>query len=209
MNDKLGDCTCAAAGHMIQTWTACVGREVIPTNDQVVAAYSGVTGYDGTPRTDNGANELDLLNYWRKSGIAGHQIEGYVGVDPKNADHVKQTIWLFGGAYIGLALPETAQSQRVWDVAGTWNSLKRKLGGGLDPTPGSWGGHAVPVLAYDADGLICDTWGETQRMTWKFFDQYCDEAYAVLSPSDWLKDGVSSPAGVKIDALRSDLQALV
>src|ERR1700733_9167686 len=58
-NDKIGDCTCAAAGHLIMEWTDDNGALVTPATKQIIAAYSAITGYD--PKTglnDNGANEL-------------------------------------------------------------------------------------------------------------------------------------------------------
>ena len=47
---------------------------------------------------------------------------------------------MFGGVYIGLALPVTAQTQDVWDVV---------AGGGANAKKGSWGGHCVFVPKYD------------------------------------------------------------
>ena len=35
----------------------------------------------GDPSTDRGAYALDVLNYWRQSGIAGHRIAAYAAVD--------------------------------------------------------------------------------------------------------------------------------
>ena len=201
LNDSLGDCTCAAAGHMIQAWTANIGAPFVPTDPQVETAYEAVGGYrPGDQSTDNGAVELDVLNFWRKTGIAGHLIMAYVAVATSNQERVKQAVNLFGGVYIGLALPVTAQSQDVWDVS-FWGRLNGTS------APGSWGGHAVPVLAYDADGLTCITWGAKKRMTWKFFAAYCDEAYAPLSP-DWIGANGLDPAGLDLVALQTDLQAV-
>jgi len=50
-----------------------------------------------------------------------------------------------------------------------------------DGTPGSWGRHAFPVLAYDSRSLTVVTRGAVQSMTWGFWAAYCDEAYAILS----------------------------
>ncbi len=50
--------------------------------------------------------------------------------------------------------------------------------------PGSWGGHAVVVVGYDASGVTIVTWGALKRITWAGWGAYCDEAYAILSP-DW------------------------
>src|SRR6185437_3321920 len=71
-NDTLGDCTAAACGHARQTWTANNGPEVTVTNDQVVAFYSGSTGYVvGDPSTDQGGVEIVVLNYFRTVGLGG------------------------------------------------------------------------------------------------------------------------------------------
>ena len=32
LNDSIGDCTCAAAGHLIMEWTANAGKEVVPAD---------------------------------------------------------------------------------------------------------------------------------------------------------------------------------
>ncbi len=199
-NDTIGDCTVSAAGHCIQEWTAFSGTEVIPSDDDVVAAYSAITGYDPvTGANDNGAVELDVLNYWRKQGIAGHQLMAYVAIEPGNHDHVKDSVQLFGNCYIGLGLPISAQRQRVWSVP--------PGGPDGDGAPWSWGGHAVPVVGYDARGLICVTWGALKRMTWGFWNAYCDEAYALLSP-DWLKPSGEAPSGFDLATLEADLQSL-
>jgi hypothetical protein len=205
-NDTIGDCTCAAAGHMIECWTASLGDTFTPTDAQVIATYSAVSGYVvGDPATDNGAAELDVLNYWRQQGIASHKIDAYASLDAddgsRDRECVKQAVALFGGAYIGLALPLSAQQQTVWDVPSLWSRLRSQ------DTPGSWGGHAVPVLAYDSEGLTCITWGEKKRMTWEFLAQYCDEAYAPLS-RDWLNAQGTDPSGLDFAQLSADLAAI-
>ena len=54
---------------------------------------------------------------------------------------VATAIWLFGGAYIGVELPISAQTQDVWDVPANLTP---------DDEPGSWGGHAVYLVGYEA-----------------------------------------------------------
>ena len=73
-NDRIGDCTTAAAGHMIEAWTAAAaGTAVAITEDAVLTAFDHVKQVD--PLTgEEGAVELDVLRYWRKTGIAGHRI---------------------------------------------------------------------------------------------------------------------------------------
>lgn len=204
-NDKLGDCTAAAAGHMVTAWTHAIGAEHTIDDSDVEELYwrTGNPSSDiGEPggETDTGRVELDVLNYWRHTGIGADKIGAYAGVAPGEVEHVKATVWLFGGAYIGVALPLTAQHQQVWDVDGNPDD---------DHTPayrGSWGGHAVNVVAYDPEGVTVVTWGALQKMTWAFWHAYVDEAYAVLSP-DFFKDGVSLE-GFDVATLQADLAAV-
>ena len=202
-NDTLGDCTCAAAGHMIECWTANLGDAFTPSSVQIIAAYAATSGYvAGDPATDNGAAELDVLNYWRQQGIAGHKIDAYAAFDPANDQTARQAISIFGGAYIGLALPLSAQQQTVWDVPSLWSRLRRQS------APGSWGGHAVPILAYDADGLTCITWGAKKRMTWNFFAQYCDEAYAPSATTGSTSRELTPPASTSPSSPPTSLPSL-
>ncbi|MGC2138605.1 MAG: hypothetical protein WA627_12650, partial [Candidatus Sulfotelmatobacter sp.] len=159
-----------------------------------------------TGANDNGAQEIDVLNYWRQTGIAGHKIQAYMALEPSNHTHVMDGTWIFGGCYIGLALPKSAQAQtsnkQIWSVPPS--------GTGGDGAPGSWGGHAVPVVAYDSRSLTVVTWGALQTMTWGFWAAYCDEAYAILSP-DFLKqkDGQPvAPSGFNLAQLQEDLADL-
>jgi hypothetical protein len=195
-NNTIGDCTCAAAGHCIEEWTTDAGAPLIVPDAQIIAAYAAVSGYDPkTGQHDVGATEIDVLNYWRKTGIGGHKILGYAALEPGNLDHVRDCVWIFGNCYIGLALPVTAQTQAIWSVP---------PGGAVGPgAPGSWGGHAVPVVAYDAQSLTVVTWGALQRMTWGFWAAYCDEAYALLS-QDFLSAN-ATPDGVQLATLEADL----
>ena len=146
---------------------------------------------------------------------------------------IATAIWLFGGAYIGVELPITAQNQDVWDVPAN-----------LTPNdePGSWGGHAIYLVGYDFQNsglgtrgsgpgttnsasrisnsgsqspapstqpptLTCITWGQTKKMTWAWFQKYCSEAYALVS-KDWLKASGVAPSGFDLATLESDLKAV-
>ena len=121
LNDKLGDCTCAAVGHIIQAWTANAGpKEVVLPDQTILKTYEAVTGYKPSePSTDRGAVELDVLKYWRKTGVGGYKIDAFVALEPRNHAHIQAAVDLFGGSYIGLALPLSAQTQKVWSVPGS------------------------------------------------------------------------------------------
>jgi len=204
-NDQIGDCTCAAAGHMIMEWTAGAKKKMFtPSDKQIVAAYSAITGYNPTTgANDNGAVEIDVLNYWRQSGIAGHKIGAYVALEPSNHTNVMDSVYIFEGCYIGVQLPISAQDQvknhQAWSVP---------PGGPTgDGKPGSWGGHAVPVIAYDSRGVTCVTWGALQVMTWTFWEAYCEEAYAIIS-SDYISGKKITPEGFNMEQLQADLADL-
>jgi hypothetical protein len=204
-NNNLGDCTCAAAGHLLMEWTANSGKKMFtPTDKQIVAAYSAITGYNPTTgANDNGAVEVDVLNYWRQSGIAGHKIGAYAALEPSNHTNVMDSVYIFEGCYIGLQLPLSAQTQtqnnQPWSVPPGGATGNGK--------PGSWGGHAVPVVAYDARGVTVVTWGALQVMTWSFFDTYCDEGYAIIS-NDYLNGKKQAPQGFSLVQLKADLADL-
>jgi len=201
-NDTVGDCTCAAAGHDEQLWTTYTQvAPFIPTTAQVLAMYTGVTGYNpADPSTDNGAVLLDVLNYWRNTGLAGHKIQAYAKLQLKNQKQLQDSIYLFGTAYIGLLLPIAVQEASSWELP-----KGQKLTGNWEP--GSWGGHCVPIVEYDATGVTVITWGAPLKMSYDFYNAYCDEAYAVLSP-DWIGKTGLNPDNFNLAALQNDLKAL-
>jgi hypothetical protein len=193
-NDEIGDCTTAAAAHMIEAWTAAGrGRAVKLSERAVLDAFDHVKLID--PFTgEEGAVELDVLRYWRATGIGRHRIGAYARVAVHDQRLVRTAAWLFGGLYIGLQMPLTARAQPVWEWTGSLAGPAR---------PGSWGGHAVDVVRYDRNGLTVVTWGRLQELTWSFWGRYCDEAYCILS-DDFLKKG-NAPNGFDLAALEADL----
>jgi hypothetical protein len=205
-NDKIGDCTVAAALHQELAWNGPMSKVspaclVSPTVDyyDVLEAYEVLSGYDSdTGANDNGAVVLDVLNYWRKTGIAGRKITAYAAVGPQDAQRIRQAVSLFGGCYLGLQLPLIAAGQALWSsIPGP-----EAAGHPSDADPGSWGGHAVVAVGYTDSFVQVVTWGAIKPMTWGFLSRYCDEAYAILSP-DW-----RPPAGIDQAKLLADLSAI-
>jgi hypothetical protein len=193
-NDKLGDCTCAAVGHMEEAWSANIDKPEVPDEQAVLDLY-WATGTE-----DVGRYCLDVLNYWQSTGFGGdrERVMAFVQIDPRNREHVELACWMFGGVYLGVGLPKSAQTQKdEWTVVD-----------GPDAEPWSWGGHCVNLVDYTGErGPVCVTWGRLMTMTWEFFDKYCDEAYAIISP-DWFNSELVSPVGFKFDELKKDLAAI-
>lgn len=200
-NDRIGDCTIAGAGHIIQALsTYGQGTTATVGDDDVLAAYSAVSGYDPlTGRNDNGAVMQDVLNYWRRSGIGGHRILAFAEVDVRDRTEVERAISVFGHVYIGIDMPTSAMDQ--FDAGRPWDVVRRD--GGLE------GGHAVNVGAYSRPGaaFTAVTWGRVQALTEAFWDRYVAEAWVIITP-EWLSAAGTSPGGVDLYGLGEDLAEL-
>ncbi len=189
-NDVLGDCTIAAAGHMIELWAKLAATTATPTTATIKNVYRQLSP------NDQGCVMLDVLRYWRKVGIGGHKIDAFAALDLHDDNMTRLSCMLFGGVYLGLALPKSAEAQvgKVWDVP----SSGPNHGAGAR---NSWGGHGVNLVAYDEQGPSCVTWGNVQKMTWAFYHAYSDEAYAPLT-GQWERAHVP---GIDFAALKADL----
>ena len=199
LNDKLGDCTIAGCGHAIQTWSINLGKEITLSNSDILRAYEEWDGYKPSdPSTDQGGIELNVLKDWKNTSFKGHHLLAFASVNFKNITEVKQAINLFGGVYIGVALPVSAQKQTTWDVVPD--------DGQGDSEPGSWGGHCVFVNGYNESGFTCITWGELMNMTKAFWLKYVDESYCLLG-ADWFAHGVA-PNGFALQQLQADVSQI-
>jgi hypothetical protein len=208
LNDNEGDCTCACAGHMILCWDQNVGKGYPVVSDaDVQTAYVAVTGWEGaaynpaTGANDNGCAILDVLDYWHKIGIGGHKILMNGTISPYNLAAIKAGIYFFGGADIGINLPLAWQNASIWDVgpggstSGSW-------------TPGSWGGHSVPLVDYSPTDNTCVTWGQLMKITDSAIAAYCDEVHCVISSQDWLNQLKRTPSGLNLAAMERDFGKL-
>jgi hypothetical protein len=187
-NDVYGDCTFAAAGHAIQSWSTYAGTiDTIPDAD-LLAAYKVLSP------NDNGAFMLDVLNYWNKTGIGGDHIEAFIETGTADLTQAKLAIEYFGSTYIGMSLPDT-NTEGPWDVVNpTWPANPNN-------------GHCVVLIGYD-DSLkmfkVC-TWGLVVDMSYGWFQKYTDESYAILNDIELIKATGKSPEGFDLAALTSDL----
>lgn len=205
-NDEAGDCTIVGRLHQIKCWLANNGIVYNPTTELALKIYSAITGYNpNDPSTDQGANEINVLDYFKTNIIDGHKILGYVSIELGNLNEVLHAMSVFGGLYTGAALPETAETQ--FDNGQGW-TLVSKRGPGK---PGSLGGHAMYYPDYDMDNPFMFggvTWNKLQPITLGFFHYYIDELYAVVS-EDWINSQTKlCPVNLDLDGLIKDLQSL-
>jgi hypothetical protein len=208
LNDQLGDCTSAGAGHLEEVWSAEVdGVPYEVSDDDVRTFYEASTGYDPRdPDTDRGGDMLTVLECWRKAGIGGRKILAFAEVDASNQAEVKTALWLFSGLYVGVRLPRSAMEQfqagKPWEVVYADGDIE--------------GGHCVPAVAYDADGVTFVSWGRTVQAGWDWWRSYVmgasdgleSEVYAAIS-GDFTRLGQRVlPNGFNLAQLEADLAQL-
>jgi hypothetical protein len=190
-NDRYGDCTMAAAAHLIQCWNALTGRQdTVPTEQQVVDAYEKLTGGQ-----DTGLVESNVLKSWQNTGFWGNTIVGYAPVNVHDLTALRQTITLFGGVYAGVQLPTNAMQQfkdgRPWALEPGWQQQPIE------------GGHAIPLLGYDQQWVYAITWATVQKVSWDWWHTYGDEAWAVLA-QEYKEAAVVN--GLTLATLEADLR---
>jgi hypothetical protein len=163
-NDVLGNCTIAGAAHGITVYHGMVSQRHIPALSEVIRIYNHLTG-----GIDSGLYMLDVVKYWRSTGIEDSKIYAYASVNKSNHTHVKQAIANFGGLFMGFQCQEKVleefRDKKPWKPGHLINA-----------------GHAVYVVGYDEEGVEVLTWGSTQRGTWDWWDMCVDESYALLPP---------------------------
>lgn len=173
-NDTLGDCTIAGAVHVDQAgavvasepWTYCGDAETKST-------YLGLSGGQ-----DTGLTLPQVLRPWHAGAFLGAPKNGgYAVVHPRNTTAVKQSVWVFGNAYIAVNLPALAQQQFRPDGSGVWELTHTDADYDIE------GGHCVVIVAYNATGPVAVTWGGTVQITWGWWARYVTQVYAVVPPA--------------------------
>lgn len=197
-NDAVGDCVYADTAHTLMLRTANAGKIVIPTDDDVIAAYSAGTGYNpADPSTDQGADENKACADLVSVGFLGHHAESTASVDPGNLDHVRWCVQLFGHCRLGIYVTQRMMEQ--FDRGEPWGT------GGRDRGP-VLGGHDVPLVTYDRM-FHAVTWGKMHPIHPDFFGRYgfCEEAHAELF-FDWIKEAGTAPNNISLADLVADLK---
>jgi hypothetical protein len=200
-----GDCVWAGAAHEHRLINKLVRHlDLQFTGRNVIDDYSAATGYVlDDPSTDQGSDVHAALDYRRKTGIgdrsgARHKIGAYVALDPKNWDHLREAVYIFGAVGIGFRFPNSAWKQ--FDAGVPWDVVADD--GGVE------GGHYVPVMgAPTADKVGVVTWGKRQEMTRAFYERYNDESWVYITPEE-LNGSGEGLHGFDIQKLNRFLSAL-
>lgn len=200
-NDKWGDCVLAGAGHETMLWNKEANKIVNITEQNALSDYSAITGFDpNNPASDQGTDMQVAASYRRKTGVLDaqakrHKVSAYLAVAPGNKTQLKVAMYFFSAVGIGIKFPSSAMDQ--FNAGKPWTVV---AGSDIE------GGHYVPAVGYDQSYIYVVTWGQVQKMSWAFFEKYCDEAIVYLS-AEFLKDG-KSLEGFNATQLAADLKAL-
>jgi len=173
-NDKYGDCVIAGRGHQTLRFEHLEQGGVLPITDaDILKEWRLENG-----NTEDGLYILDSLKLWRTAGwrAAGktYKIRAFAEVNPKNAEEVRATICNDIGIMTGFALPDSCIDE--------FNRNKYWTNTSQEPNP--YNGHCVLIVGYSKQYLACITWAKRQKMSWKFFQKYCDEAYGVIDDTN-------------------------
>jgi hypothetical protein len=172
---------------------------VVPTPDQVVQQYCVAQGctpeqlFSNPSQYDNGEDETTTLTTWCQTEEYGVKLAFTAPVNVKSQDDIKNAIYLAGGLYIGIQLPQSAEQQfpNEW----TW-----------DPSSPIEGGHCVYLTGFSESYVALVTWGELIQCTWEFLMNVIDEAHVLVSPQAVAAG--KSPTGLLLQNWESDLNDL-
>lgn len=197
LNDQIGDCTEAMVGHLIEgASTYGEGSTVEITDQDVLTAYERVSGYNpADPSTDQGAVLQDVYGDWRQTGVGGHHNLVFAQVDISKVDEVKTAVAEFGAAGLGIVVTQSMMD--AFNQGQPWVSASGP----------QLGGHAVPAVGYDDQGVYVVTWARVQLMTWDCFAQCVEEAWVAVLP-EWFSAAGQDPEGVDLHSLGEDFAQL-
>jgi hypothetical protein len=161
-NDTLGCCGIAGLAHKKTIDHGLIYDKNILSADWVKKFYFNFTGGQ-----DSGVVLQDVLEYWRTHDVDGEPILGYAEINPKNIDHVRLALEVFGSLYMGFNVQEDAIND--FEAGKTWTS--GQLTGD---------GHCVVCGEFNTTGGTVLTWGNTQKFDLKWWNECVDEVWVTL-----------------------------
>jgi len=207
LNDKLGDCACACTLHLREVFTSMGGIAKLFTDTDAENLYEGGCDYNPKdPSTDQGCEFSTLLQYLKNQGI----ISSFLQLDNTNINEFYEVVYYFGGPFIGVQLPQSAEDQfnngEAWDVVANDGGI---LGGhAIGGVEASAKTTTLKIVGVTAKGdLIVSTWGGLIPMTPAFFNKYVDEGWLAFDKEILNAQGVT-PAGFNFAQLEADEQAI-
>lgn len=204
LNNVLGTCVPAAQINVFYAQMESAGYYFQVPDSSVLIQYERVGGYvPGNPATDKGewpmAAEFDWMHngYLDPSGYT-HRAVACGPVDFRNYTKLAESVYLYQGAILSVALPADAITQFV--NGQTWT-----VTAGPGSAPWSAGGHEVAIVGYNYTGPIAITWGRVQQTTWAWMSTYGTECEATVNSEEISPNG-HAVNGLTINQLVADLK---
>lgn len=188
-NDTKGDCVPAGGAHELMANNRLFHEhDQQPTEAAVVRQYLELTG-----GADTGLVMADFMREWSRIEMFGiNKIAGYAPIRGVNLVGLQTAICYYGGALIGVQLPESAQTQFDEDKPWTYAA----------GSPNE-GGHCIYLCGYDSTFFKAVTWGRLIDVSPMFLHHYLDEAWCVISQE--LVEAQKDSLGVDLKTLQDDL----
>lgn len=205
LNNQLGCCTASGAFHIGGSLLANAGFPIPYTDTDVKTFYEHFGYVDGNPDTDNGASEIDVLNFWQEKGLLGdgktHRIMGRLSINGTDERQVMAALYAFENLYFGI------------ELADSWLAKPPADGQVWPKAPGNPNnGHCAISCkgGKKAGGIIVDSWGYDILMPFDSVAQATSvplqgELYAVLSPDGIVKAQQKFPNGLDWSQLVADI----
>lgn len=200
----VGDCACAGMLGLMQAMSYNAGRPLIPTTEDALTLYAQF-GFNinapvddqGNNPTDQGCVLTDVLSYAQNTGVTiggtTHKILGFASVDFTSIPLMRYATYLFGGLYLGINCPASAEDTSNWTYV---------------PNSPNEGGHCVVRVGEGAAGGKTRSWGMFIPTTNEFYLKYLDEAYVIVT-HDWISQISSkTPTGLDINGLLAAMKGL-
>lgn len=210
-NDLCGCCVISDIAHQIMIQAQATRRPVPTFNNTVLPIYSAITGYNanapldknGDNPTDQGTDAAVAANWWQTKGIQDdqgslHHSKAFGEIAVGDWDQLLKSIYLFGGASIGVQLPSTAASQ--FDAGQVWTVPSGRVD--------SLGGHMITGVGLNSKGnLVAITWGKTTAITRDWLERFMDEGVVSMS-LEYITATGKSPELFDVIQLTTDLDTL-
>ena len=182
-NNVVGDCTSAGIGNALRATSSLGGFQTDVTDDNALMFYEESAGYRGTPETDTGAVETEVLSYALRHGYPTESGTYYPlwGSTDTSRSSIALLMASLGVAYLGVLLAQSDINQIISKPGSILTHDNAEYG---DTTPSD--GHCLLAWSYtglnDNDTVSLLTWGRIQNVTWAWLDSRIMEAHGLLFP---------------------------
>jgi hypothetical protein len=174
-NDTLPTCTIAGLINSARIWTMIRNDfDLTEADASLLAFYAALAGCADTTEAIAASSGLRLQDVLEAAGrgkfTAGQQaplIPEPRSIDPTDPIAIRDAIFRFESAYIGLTLYEADMQPGAEWV------------GGIENAGQPVGGHCVLGMRYSPTGISVATWGAEMEMDNEFFASRCNETFAL------------------------------